>query len=244
RNGTVEEFDLNKIARAIRKSMIDAGKENPEITDESFKESLNENSVNIALQVSNNINEKNIDNVEAIQDEVENVLMDKGYKKAAKAFILYRNKRTEIRNRPWELNELQRSILNKKYLQPGETFDAWIERVSNGNNKLAKLIRDKKFLFAGRILSNRGIQNKGIAVTYSNCYVVEPPSDSIEGIYEAAYKLARTFSYGGGVGIDVSKLRPKNSKVHNAAKTTSGAVSFMELFGMTTSIIGQKGRRG
>ncbi len=57
-------------------------------------------------------------------------------------------------------------------------------------------------------------------------------------------KLARTFSYGGGVGIDISKLRPKGAKVNNAAKHTTGAVSFMELYSMTTGLIGQRGRRG
>lgn len=41
--------------------------------------------------------------------------------------------------------------------------------------------------------------------------------------------MARTFSYGGGVGVDISKLAPKGAKVHNAAKQTSGAVSFMDL---------------
>ena len=101
---------------------------------------------------------------------------------------------------------------------------------------------DKKFLFGGRILSNRGIKDRGI--TYSNCYVVKPPEDSIEGIYEAAMKLARTFSYGGGCGIDISNLREKDAEVHNAAKTTSGAVSFMPVFEQTARVIGQNGRRG
>ena len=135
--------------------------------------------------------------VEEIQDLVEESLMNIDRYRVAKAYILYRNKRTELRNKPWNMSELQKSILANKYLQPGETFDQWLERVSGGDKELEKLMRQKKFLFAGRILANRGLSAKGIKVTYSNCYVVTPPSDSIEGIYEAAYKLARTFSYGG-----------------------------------------------
>lgn len=139
-------------------------------------------------------------------------------------------------------NELGVSIWTKKYQQNDESFDDWLVRVSGGDEKVAQLIIDKKFLFGGRILSNRGIKDRG--VTYSNCYVIEPPYDSIEGIYDTAMKLARTFSYGGGCGVDISTLRPKGSEVHNAAKTTSGAVSFMDVFEQTARVIGQNGRRG
>ena len=142
----------------------------------------------------------------------------------------------------WNLSKLGEDIWHKKYQQNNESFDGWIKRVSGGDEQVAQLIVDKKFLFGGRILSNRGIQGRGI--TYSNCYVVKPPEDSIEGIYEAAMKLARTFSYGGGCGIDISNLREKDAEVHNAAKTTSGAVSFMPVFEQTARVIGQNGRRG
>lgn len=57
-------------------------------------------------------------------------------------------------------------------------------------------------------------------------------------------KLARTYSYGGGCGIDISGLSPRGAKINNAAKETSGAVSFMDLYSMVTGLIGQNGRRG
>lgn len=141
----------------------------------------------------------------------------------------------------WKLSELGEDIWKKKYQRNGESFEDWLERVSGGDTQVAQLIVDKKFLFGGRILSNRGITDRG--VTYSNCYVIEPPHDSIEGIYEAAMKLARTFSYGGGCGVDISTLRPKGAEVHNAALTTSGAVSFMDVLEQTARVIGQNGRR-
>lgn len=142
----------------------------------------------------------------------------------------------------WLDSQLGIDIWTKKYQQNGETFDEWIDRVSGGNEDVAQLIREKKFLFGGRILASRGITDR--KVTYSNCYVLPQVEDSIEGIYDTAKHLARTFSYGGGVGIDISNLRAKGMPVNNAAKTTSGAVSFMETFSQVSSVIGQEGRRG
>lgn len=141
-------------------------------------------------------------------------------------------------------NKLGCDIWRKKYQHEGETFLQWLDRVSNGNEELKKDILDKKFLFGGRILSNRGLQKEGRKVTYSNCYVIEPPKDNLESIFDTAKKLARTFSYGGGCGIDISQLAPRGAVINNAAKETTGAVSFMDLYNLTTSLIGQNGRRG
>lgn len=140
-------------------------------------------------------------------------------------------------------NQLGIDIYEKKYRHGEETFDEFLGRVSGGNEAVKKEILAKRFLFGGRILANRSLHEEGIKVTYSNCYVVPPPEDNIESIYDTASKLARTFSYGGGVGIDISKLAPRGARVNNTAKETSGAVSFMDLFSMTTDLIGQNGRR-
>lgn len=139
-------------------------------------------------------------------------------------------------------NQLSLDIWHKKYQVNGETFEEWLDRVSGGNKDVRELIKDKKFIFGGRILASRGVT--GRRVTYSNCYVITPPEDNIESIFSTAAKLARTYSYGGGCGIDISNLRPKGAIVHNAAKSTSGAVSFMDLYSQVTGLIGQAGRRG
>ena len=141
-------------------------------------------------------------------------------------------------------NQLGIDIWNKKYCYNGETFDHWLDRVSAGDDDIKRMILEKKFLFGGRILANRGLQNTGLKVTLSNCYVIQPPEDSIESIFECASKAARTFSYGGGVGIDLSKLAPRGAKINNTASETSGAVSFTDLYSMVTGLIGQHGRRG
>lgn len=141
-------------------------------------------------------------------------------------------------------NQLSLDIWNNKYRCGEETFEEWLDRVSGGNKEVRQLIKDKKFIFGGRILANRGLQKSGRKITLSNCYVIPAPEDNLESIFECATQLARTYSYGGGCGIDVSKLRPKGSKVNNAARTTSGTVSFMDFFSYVTGLIGQEGRRG
>lgn len=140
-------------------------------------------------------------------------------------------------------NTLGQDIWRKKYQYNNETLDEWFDRVSGGNKAVEQLIKDKKFLFGGRILANRGLAKDGRKITYSNCYVLSPPEDNIESIFDTAKKLARTFSYGGGVGIDIGKLSPAGARINNAAKETSGAVSFMDLYSMVTGLIGQAGRR-
>ena len=234
RDGTTEIFNKKKIYNAVFKSSINSKYG----VDSQLAH-------NISDIIEDKIIKREIEpSVENIQDEVENLLMSSNRKDVAKKYIIYRDRRTEIRNSKWDMDELQKSIWKNKYQYKDETFNEWVERISGGNPKIAKLIRERKFLFAGRILANRGLYRDHIKVTYSNCYVLEPPEDNLESIFNTAKNLARTFSYGGGVGIDISKLRPNGATVHNAAKTTSGAVSFMDLYSMTTGLIGQKGRRG
>lgn len=152
----------------------------------------------------------------------------------------------------WDMTELQSSVWSKKYnYKQQETTEMWLDRVSNGNQKIRERIIKKEFLFGGRILSNRGLDRLyGKKVTYSNCYVLQPPTDSIwdEGddttIWATAGKMARTYSVGGGVGISIRKLRPRGTEVNNNARTSTGATSFMNLYSVTTKTIGQEGRRG
>ena len=139
-------------------------------------------------------------------------------------------------------NKIGIDIWKRKYQHNNESFEEFLDRVSHGYTPIKELIKDKKFIFGGRILANRGVPNRHLSL--SNCYVITPPEDNLESIVDTAKKLARTYSYGGGCGIDVSNLAPKGAKVHNAAKETTGAVSFMDFFSYITGLIGQEGRRG
>ncbi|HSE83436.1 MAG TPA: adenosylcobalamin-dependent ribonucleoside-diphosphate reductase [Thermodesulfobacteriota bacterium] len=103
------------------------------------------------------------------------------------------------------------------------------------------LLSDFRFIPGGRILFGAGQKRRA---TLLNCYFMPIKEDSIEGIFEWCKEAARTYSFGGGVGTDISILRPKGAPVNNSAIYSTGAVSFMELLSTTTGTIGQAGRRG
>ncbi len=84
----------------------------------------------------------------------------------------------------------------------------------------------------------------GNGILTGNCYFFKIKEDSIESIFEWCKEAARTYSFGGGVGTDISILRPRGAPVNNSAIYSSGSVSFMELLSTTTGTIGQAGRRG
>ncbi|MFP5470367.1 MAG: adenosylcobalamin-dependent ribonucleoside-diphosphate reductase [Bacteroidia bacterium] len=89
-----------------------------------------------------------------------------------------------------------------------------------------------------------GLGNSHVLASLSNCVVMPEIYDSYGGIFKADQQLAQLFKRRCGVGVDLSTLRPANSRVSNAAGTTSGAVSFMERFSNTTREVAQNGRRG
>jgi len=103
------------------------------------------------------------------------------------------------------------------------------------------LLSDFRFIPGGRILFGAGQNRRS---TLLNCYFMPIKNDSIEGIFEWCKEAARTYSFGGGVGTDISILRPKGAPVNNSAIYSTGAVSFMDLLSTTTGTIGQAGRRG
>ena len=115
------------------------------------------------------------------------------------------------------------------------------EKRKDWTAKFYWLLEDFRFVPGGRILFGAGQPRNA---TLLNCYFFKIREDSIEAIFDFCKEAARTYSYGGGVGTDISILRPKGSPVNNAAIYSSGSVSFMELLSTTTGTIGQAGRRG
>lgn len=103
------------------------------------------------------------------------------------------------------------------------------------------LLENFRFVPGGRIMFGAGQSRRS---TLLNCYVIPIKDDSIEAIFDWCKEAARTYSFGGGMGVDISILRPKGSPVNNSAIYSTGSVSFMEIFSTTTGTIGQAGRRG
>lgn len=87
------------------------------------------------------------------------------------------------------------------------------------------------------------IGNNNQIVSTSNCFVVPSPEDSYGGILKTDEHIVQISKRRGGIGYDISTLRPKNSLVSNSARTTTGAVSFMHRFSNTGREVGQGGRR-
>ena len=160
-------------------------------------------------------------------------------------------------------NELAKSIYQKKYYlknldneyietQPEDVFKrlaAFMSTVESGKSKQKKYAEkfytelfEGRFVSGGRVLAGSGDLYR--IKTLANCFVAKIQHDDIDSIYKAAFECARTYSYGGGIGVDISALRPRDSVVHNAADSSTGAVSFMDLYSLTTGLIGQSGRRG
>ena len=78
----------------------------------------------------------------------------------------------------------------------------------------------------------------------SNCFVVESPTDDIAGIFNTGKEIAQIQKRRGGVGVDLSSLRPSGSRVNNAAITSSGVPCFSDFYSYVTRMIGQLGRQG
>jgi ribonucleoside-diphosphate reductase alpha chain len=94
----------------------------------------------------------------------------------------------------------------------------------------------------GSVMSMLG--NKDKVGSLSNCFVIGEVPDSYGGIMQKDEELAQLMKRRGGVGLDISSLRPANTVVNNAAKTSTGAISFMERFSNSTREVAQAGRRG
>src|SRR3989344_1126670 len=110
-------------------------------------------------------------------------------------------------------------------------------------NRFYEVMEDFKFVPGGRVLSGAGT---GFQVTYFNCFVIPSPKDSREGILEALKQLVEIQSRSGGVGLNLSSLRPRGARVKKVNGFSSGPVTWAGLFSYATHDVVQQGgsRRG
>lgn len=147
----------------------------------------------------------------------------------------------------WYNTKVGWEIIRQKYFHEGETsFEEFANRVSGISQTQPSFLRNAMenadFFLAGRSLYSAGSVGK-FKSSFSNCYIMPMPEDNIESIFDVVKESARIFSYGGGVGINLSKLRPSGAKVGNAARTSTGACSFMEIYNSAANVIGANNRR-
>ncbi|WP_287385707.1 adenosylcobalamin-dependent ribonucleoside-diphosphate reductase [Lachnospira sp.] len=108
-------------------------------------------------------------------------------------------------------------------------------------NSIENAFKNMYIVPGGSILANCGT---GKPVSLSNCFVIESPEDSYHSIMKSRDYQVELMKRRGGVGKDLSNLRPRGSAVNNAADTSTGAASFMEVDSALTNEVAQGGRRG
>lgn len=153
-------------------------------------------------------------------------------------------------------NNLAADVLRAKYLAPGETgpLHLWY-RVAKSmasverdpelwTKRFFTLLFDFKFVPGGRVMHGAGRIDARRRPTLSNCYVIPIEEDSLEGIYQCLTNSAMVYRTGGGVGTDLSILRPEGAPVNATVDHSPGATAFMNLFSESTNTVSQAGRRG
>ncbi len=153
-------------------------------------------------------------------------------------------------------NTLAVDVLRNKYLAPGETgpLQMW-DRIARAMASVEKdkeywydrffsLLLDFKFIPGGRVMHGAGRDEARRKPTLSNCYVIPIEKDSLEGIYRCLSESAMVYRTGGGVGTDLSILRPKGAPVNATVDASPGCTAFMNLLSESTNAVSQAGRRG
>lgn len=116
------------------------------------------------------------------------------------------------------------------------------QRPNLDEEAIYELFKDFKYIIpGGSVMSGCGT---GALVSLSNCFVIGSPKDSYAEIMKTRSQQAQLMKRRGGVGYDLSQLRPRGAKVNNAAKSSTGAASFMDVCSDITNEVAQNGRRG
>lgn len=131
---------------------------------------------------------------------------------------------------------------NTELILPDNLSEYGASRESLNENRIYEFFKNFKYIVPqGSIMSQLGSKSIG---SLSNCFVIGQPEDSYGGILLKDEEMAQLMKRRGGVGLDISTLRPSGTSTSNAAKTSTGAVSFMHRYSNTTREVAQNGRRG
>ena len=260
RDGTIQAFDKAKIAGAIIKAFAAVGKPDADIADD------------LADQVTCCVSEAfagATPRVEDVQDVVERVLMERGFPEVAKAYILYRRERSEVRalkefigvEDDLKLSVNAASVLKRRYLLKNdrgeiiETPAQMMRRVAQAVSRPDVIHDDSEdiskaaddFYAAMSSLeflpNSPALMNAGTELGQLAACFVLPVEDAMTGIFESLKDMALIHQSGGGTGFSFSRLRPKGDVVKSTSGIASGPVSFMKIYDSATEVVKQGGRR-
>lgn len=262
RDGTIVRFNSYKIISAIEKSMLAVGLE-----DDNLAKDLAEKVVDFINEIHP---DDYIISIEEVQDVVEKILIDDNQARMAKAYILYRQKRAEIRKLKQNiLGKIEDSKLNvnglliaksryllknsdneietpKQMFQRVSRFVASAEKQYNKSEEEISMIENEFYEMISSldfIPAGRILANSDTKNNMLFSSFVVPIEDSMKGIFRALYYKALIQRLGGGTGFSFSRLRSKGMKLSSTSGYASGPSSFIKLFDHASELSVAAGNR-
>ncbi len=262
RDGRTVEFNRDKIAEAVGRAAREVGGEDRRLAEEVSSQ--------VTAYLSRTFTEGKLPTVEDVQDAVEKILIEEGHAKTAKAYILYRQRRLELRRAKailgveddlkLPLNAVM--VLAARYLKRDEnrriieTPSQLFRRVAHaiaevdsryGADETQVRATEEEFyqlMVNSEYMPNSPtLMNAGLELGQLSACFVLPVGDSMEQIFDAVKYQALIHKTGGGTGFAFSRLRPKGDLVKSTSGVASGPVSFMRVFDAATAEIKQGGKR-
>jgi ribonucleoside-diphosphate reductase alpha chain len=262
RDGRIVDFDSGKITEAIWKAAKAVGGR-----DKTLAVAL---TGQVVEKLEAQLKPDEIPTVEQVQDLVEKTLIENGQASMAKAYILYRQKRTEIRRMKLLLgvvDELKLPlnailVLERRYLRKDENGRV-VESTAQMFRRIAKGISAVESQFGKSSAEVAGLEgdfyramtglefipnsptlmNTGTELGQLSACFVLPVEDSIDGIFATLKAAALIHKTGGGTGFAFSRLRPKGDIVKTTGGIASGPISFATIYDTATEVVKQGGRR-
>jgi len=262
RDGRTVKFETDKIAEAISKAFVATKTPDGETTKKLAQQV-------VAVLEKKGFSDRKIPHVEDVQDAVEQVLIENKFAEVAKAYIIYRQRRTEIREAKrligvtdeLKLGVNATKVLQRRYLLKDdkgnviETPAQLFRRVAGAVAIVDKFYDPKadvqataetfyKMMTSFEFMPNTPtLMNAGTTIGQLSACFVLPVGDSLKEILDAVKWTAVIHQTGGGTGFSFSRLRPKGDVVKSTKGIASGPVSFIRIFDTTTDVIKQGGRR-